>query len=463
MGDVWQQIAGELPDFVTHGGDISYANECGAGAVHQYFNDIAPIATLRAYQQSWGNHEYGAPTSTAPPGTPRDSMANYKGRLYLANPQASSNDTAKQVSNPGCPSPSNPAVNGCQGSDWGYYTVGHVLIISYPEPWYTSQTDWGPRADALMAAAQADPAVSYIVTTGHRPAYSASTSQLDAPLKTVLDGLGDKYSPQARPGGKYVLNIAHHVHGGEVFAPQHGVVHVTNGGGGTADPTFGNAVAGSVFHLSHFEHLRMTVTDARLRIDMICGPVDSGRPPPDTCTMGSTVYTTTIPVPAAQPPPGPKQWVTNRGLDGGDRTGWTGVYHGLSKVGVSQDSTGNWRVQIGTTSATAQPAGVNNPAPFWVNNATTAAMTYTATAHAAANVAGKQAYVLVRETAPSGAGVGYAQSAPVTVPATGLVQLPSVNYKAVNSGDSIRFSLVATNLSAGQLLYADNFSLMSPS
>jgi len=42
------------------------------------------------------------------------------------------------------------------------------------------------------------------------------------------------------------------------------------------------------------------------------------------------------------------------------------------------------------------------------------------------------------------------------------VQLPAVSYQAQHSGDSIRFSLVVTNLSSGQVIYADNFSLRSP-
>ena len=80
MAEVWQQIAADNPDFVTHGGDISYANDCGVGNVHQVYNDMAPIATQRPIEFAWGNHEYGTAGTTAPPGTPRDTLANYKGR-----------------------------------------------------------------------------------------------------------------------------------------------------------------------------------------------------------------------------------------------------------------------------------------------------------------------------------------------------------------------------------------------
>jgi hypothetical protein len=153
MPQVWQQLAADNPAVVTHGGDISYANECGEPAVHRFWNDIAPIAQQAPIQFAWGNHEYGNPSSGAPVGTPRDSMANYKGRYNMANAQTVPNDTSKQVKNPGCPSPSNPAVNGCLGNDWGYFTAGHALFISYPEPWVNAYGDWQTKADALMAQA----------------------------------------------------------------------------------------------------------------------------------------------------------------------------------------------------------------------------------------------------------------------------------------------------------------------
>jgi hypothetical protein len=465
MGAVWAQIAAELPDFVSHGGDISYANDCGVGAVHQFYEDIEPIATMRAWQQSWGNHEYGPPTSTSPPGTPRDSMANYKGRLYLANPHTVPDDTSGQVSAPGCPSAANPAVNGCRGGDWGYYTVGHVLIIEYPEPWSTAQTAWGPQADALMAQAEADPNVMFIVTTGHRPAYSGASSAVDPALKTVLDGLGDKYSPAARPDGKYVLNIAHHVHGGEVFAPQHGVVQITNGGGGTEESKFKATAPGSVFHTSHFEHLHVTLSGASMRVDMICGPPWPGKPTTNACSQGGVLYSTTFswpPEPPA-PPATVAQWITNPGLDGGNVAGWTGAYNSSSRLTVVQDGTGNWVLRIGTTSTSPAYAGVNNPSPYWVNKATVAGTRYTATAQARPGTAGETAYLMLAEYTSGGSLVASAQSSRMTLTdTTRLTQLPGVSYTARNSGDSLRVSLVVTNLSGSQVLYADNFSLTSP-
>ena len=37
-----------------------------------------------------------------PPGTPRDSMLNYKGRSFITNGQAVPSDTATHIANPGC-------------------------------------------------------------------------------------------------------------------------------------------------------------------------------------------------------------------------------------------------------------------------------------------------------------------------------------------------------------------------
>ena len=77
MSQVWQQLADEHPHLVTHGGDLTYANSCGIPSVHQYWNDIAPLATQTAMEYTWGNHESAG----------NDSIANYKGRFNAPNAQ----------------------------------------------------------------------------------------------------------------------------------------------------------------------------------------------------------------------------------------------------------------------------------------------------------------------------------------------------------------------------------------
>lgn len=296
MSDVWQQIAADHPAFVTHGGDITYANECGVPAIHQFWNDIMPVSTQAAFQFSWGNHEYGPKSSTAPAGTPsNDSMANYKGRYNMSNSQTVPVDTATRVKNPGCPSPTNSSQNGCQGDDWGSFTAGHVLFISYPEPWVNAYADWQTKADALMAQAEADPNIYFIVTYGHRPAYSSlTTNAAPADLQAAVNALGDKYSPSARPDGKYVLTVGHHIHGAEVFKPQHGVVSMTDGGGGTELTSIKTPAANSVWHTNHFEHMRTTVIGTSMKVEFICGPVYPLNTAKDPCTKDSVIYTQTL-------------------------------------------------------------------------------------------------------------------------------------------------------------------------
>lgn len=295
MANIWDQLANDHPNFVTHGGDISYANDCGRPSVHRFWTDIAPVATQTAFQFAWGNHEYEAPSSGAPPGTPRDSMANYKGRFMMPHAQTVPADTASRVSNPGCPSPRDPSVNGCRGGDWGYFTAGHVLFISYPQPWFGAYTSWKTKARSLMAAAQTNPNIYLIVTYGHRSAYSSQPRNSTVPaLTSAINALGDLYSPAARPDGKYVLNVAHHVHGGEVFSPRHGVLQVTNGGGGTAESGLKTPAPGSVWRTNHPEYMRVTVVGGQMTLKMICGPVFALNPRREACVQGSVLHTETL-------------------------------------------------------------------------------------------------------------------------------------------------------------------------
>ena len=73
-----------------------------------------------------------------------------------------------------------------------------------------------------MLDAESDPSIDFVVTYGHRPAYTSQPSngvQLD--VRSALNALGDEFGTGAN--GKYVLNVAHHVHGEEAFSAQHGV------------------------------------------------------------------------------------------------------------------------------------------------------------------------------------------------------------------------------------------------
>ncbi len=201
MGTLQATIAASAPAFTLMLGDLTYGNDNGQASVDQHFNDVMAWSLDAAYMPIWGNHEWTSPAL--------DDLRNYKGRFGLPNAQAS----------PGSPT--------CCGEDWYWFDYGNVRFIAYPEPFSGAWEDWKDQAAILMDQAQADPAINFILTFGHQPAYSSGFHHGEAALKGYLDALGDSH-------GKYVLNLNGHSHDYERSYPQHGVVHVT---AGTVAPT----------------------------------------------------------------------------------------------------------------------------------------------------------------------------------------------------------------------------------
>lgn len=296
MAEVHQQILAEDPDFVMLGGDLAIANEDGVSAIHNFYNDIQTWSKSIPAQAIWGNHEYGAASSTAPAGTPRDSMANYKSRHDIPNPQTVPIDTATKNTAPGCDLVNSK--NPCMGEDWGWFKAGAVCVITMPETWTGAFADWKIKADSIMAGCNADPNIQFIVTSAHRPAYSSqATNSWDTEIRAAVDALGDKYSPLK--GGKYVMNVGHHVHSGEVFSAQHGVVHVTNGGGGQGIVPIPTTMAsGSQLWVRHLEHLKFSVSAGKMTVKMVCGP--QYKTVNDfVCNKGDTIWSTTFVAPGS--------------------------------------------------------------------------------------------------------------------------------------------------------------------
>ena len=281
VGTTMAQIAADRPDFVLMVGDLTYGNVEGQGAVDQHFNDAMAWSQTAAYMPAWGNHEWDTPAA--------DDLRNYKGRFALPNSQRAL----------GSPGP------GCCDEDWSWFDAGGVRFISYPEPYSggSTWTDWANRADAIMAAAQSDPSINYIVTFGHRPAYSTGFHPGDANLASVLDSLGDKYS-------KYVLNLNGHSHDYERFQPIHRITHITTGGGGSAlEPPWTSADPRTAFRAMHLEHLRIDVTSTGMRIDAICGPPTSRDDV--SCAQSSVMDSYRIGTPPPLPPPTSTIYVDN--------------------------------------------------------------------------------------------------------------------------------------------------------
>ncbi|MDX6256984.1 MAG: hypothetical protein QOJ11_3318 [Frankiales bacterium] len=271
VGTTQGQIAADAPDLVLGIGDLTYGEAHGQAAVDQHFNDVMGWSRTAAYMPAWGNHDWE---------TSNDDLRNYKGRFLIPNGRASA---------------SAPSL-GCCGEDWGWFDAGGVRFISYPEPYTTSAwTDWAAQADAIVAAAQADSSIQYVVTFGHRPAFSTGNHTGDPRLAGLINTLGDKYS-------KLVLNINGHSHDYERFSPIHGVTHITAGGGGaTLEPPWTSLDPRTAYRAMHLAHLRVDVTASAMTIAAICGPQTSKDDM--TCTQGSVIDTVTIQAPPAQDSP----------------------------------------------------------------------------------------------------------------------------------------------------------------
>jgi len=167
-----------------------------------------------------------------------------------------------------------------------------VRFIAYPEPYsYDSWRDWLTKAAPLMAAAQRDPKINFIVTFGHRPAYSTGYHPGDPLLASEMNTLGDRYS-------KYVLNLNGHSHDYERFVPIHHVVHITAGGGGAdLEPWSRGKDPRDAFRALHLVHLRVDVTAQQIRIEAICGPPESHQE--RSCALNSVLDSYTIRSPVA--------------------------------------------------------------------------------------------------------------------------------------------------------------------
>jgi len=275
VATIQNQISADEPSFVLAAGDLTYAEPFGQASVGQHFNDVMAWSQEAAYMPAWGNHEWENPS--------KDDLRNYKGRFMLPNPGTA---------------PSAPAA-GCCGEDWSWFDAGGVRFISYPEPYSNSTWNtWQSQINAVFAAAQSDPSVNFIVTFGHRPAYSTGFHDGETALASVLNELGDTYS-------KYVVNFNGHSHDYERFEPIHGVTHITTGGGGASlEVPWSGSDSRTKFKAMHLHHMRVDVSATGMRIDAICGPptnVDD-----IACVQGSVIDSYTIgtnPPPAPPPPP----------------------------------------------------------------------------------------------------------------------------------------------------------------
>jgi hypothetical protein len=262
VGATQRQIALDKPTFVLAVGDLTYGNDTSQASVDQHFNDVMAWSREAAYMPAWGNHEWDKST---------DDLRNYKGRFVIPHGQASA----------GAPEP------GCCGEDWGWFDAGGVRFISYPEPYDDSTwPDWKAKAMSVFAAAQASPAINFVVTFGHRPAYSTGYHEGDSTLAEILGSFGNRFS-------KYVLNFNGHSHNYERFRPIDRVTHITAAGGGSSlELPWSGKDGRTAYRAMHLEHVRAEVTPTTLRIQAICGPSASDEL--SSCRVGDVIDTVTI-------------------------------------------------------------------------------------------------------------------------------------------------------------------------
>ena len=269
---VQRLIADDLPAFVLILGDLTYGNETGQSSVDQHFNDVMVWSERTAYMPAWGNHEWDV--------AEKDDLRNYKGRFELPNQQMST----------GAPN------RGCCGKDWYWFDYGNVRFIAYPEP-YSSMTlsDWHSKATVLMDQAEHDPNLDFVVTFGHRPAYSSGYHPSDLVLRQYLNQLSSH--------SKYVLNLNGHSHNYERSYAQHGVIHVTAGTGGSELEENSTrclfrvcpAPSWSAFRAMHFGVLRLHFMRREIRGEFVCGPAGGGKNDVQ-CAIGSVLDRFTVPV-----------------------------------------------------------------------------------------------------------------------------------------------------------------------
>jgi hypothetical protein len=272
MGVIQEMIADGKPRFVLCVGDLTYGNSVGQQGVRAHFNDVMKWSLDAAYMPAWGNHEWDEPED--------DDLRNYKGRFDLPNPQSSPVD------------PRHPHTGG--GEDWYWFDYGNVRFVAYPEPWDGAWEDWVERVKPVMQQAQDDPAISFIVTFGHRPAFSSGYHEGEPELQGILGTLRARFD-------KYVLNFCGHSHNYERSYHQRGLVHITAGtGGSNLEETSNRSClwhggcpppSWSAFRAMHHAVVEVRVMADRIFGTVYCGPAGDQRDNENdmTCLRGSVI------------------------------------------------------------------------------------------------------------------------------------------------------------------------------
>jgi hypothetical protein len=198
---MFAQIAELKPALVLSTGDLTGAGPDGQQNVVTRFHDAMVWSQSAAWMPAWGNHDWEYTTV--------DDLRTVKGRFDIPNPGTIA---------------TSPAVSS-GGEDWGWFDYGNTRFISCPEPWVSSSSrnEWKTQVVPVFSAAQADPNIKFIVTFGHRSAYTSARGRSpgESSLRTILDAFRLAYS-------KYRLDLSGHNHQYERYQLSNGMTHIIN-------------------------------------------------------------------------------------------------------------------------------------------------------------------------------------------------------------------------------------------
>jgi hypothetical protein len=252
---MFAQIAGLKPTFVISTGDLTGAGPDGQNRVTTRFHDAMVWSQNAAWMPVEGNHDWEYTTA--------DDLRTYKGRFDIPNPGTIL---------------SSPAVS-AGGEDWGWFDYGNTRFISCPEPWTSqSRNEWKSYAAPVFSAAQNDPSIKFIVSFGHRSAYTSTNGRSpgETSLQAILDGFHALYS-------KYVLDLSGHNHQYERYKFSNGMNYIVNsttgsyyhtGWASTTKPT------GCAFRAIHYGILVLDVSDSTIQGQFVCS-VNTANPSHD--------------------------------------------------------------------------------------------------------------------------------------------------------------------------------------
>ncbi len=197
---MFYQIALLKPDVVLTTGDVTGAGPAGQQEVSSRFHDAMLWSQEAAWMPAWGNHDWEYEDI--------DDLRTLKGRFDI--PNAGTMSDAPEIS--------------CCGEDWGWFDYGNTRFISWPEP-YTSSTweEWNDQANPVFSEAQNNPKIKFIVTFGHRSAYTSiyRRSPGDRRIREILNSLHSSHS-------KYVLDLSGHNHQYERYQIDNGMTYIVN-------------------------------------------------------------------------------------------------------------------------------------------------------------------------------------------------------------------------------------------